>query len=1304
MSVLFKQIQSSEESSSTSSSLADSHQLSAGFLSPFPSNNSSNDSLGSFDFSGPSASHLDSLGFGNSTTSLSTTFSPAQLGVRSSQATASDLKIKRNLHGEYAANLDSFCAASTEERQLMTAAWTLELLMKIDNATKTQSTTMSEKLQKDAREYAFLVLLSWKLSSYSGKVSDAVIQSMRDTGIRDVPPENETALLKELGTLISEKLTGDKCTIKKKIYDSLSPTSKHRNLALLTKAIIGQSHNVPLTVELYVRVAFLRSVAAAVKSQPTPPIIDLGYASYQGTFDSTTNVTNYHGIRYARPPLGDLRFRAPQPPANVTGVQQANTIPPSCLQGVTGRSPTNPFSNQTSLSKRQSGGASEDCLFLNVFFPGLPFRKKVYRQLFGSWWRRSGGRHYTIQTWSFGFLAGSEVKENGDLNAGLLDQHFALQWVRTHISKFGGDPSKVTIWGESAVVILLQVQALSFNKSLLRTDETSPPLFRAAITSSTFLPSQYKYNDRIPEAIYSEVVAQTNCGSASDTLACLRSANANTLETANSGISQSGFFGSFVFVPVVDGTFITQRPTEALKLGKVNGAVFLGVTNTNEGVNFVDQTARQYAGLGTPLNQVNRMMGEAIFICPTYYMLNAFPLRSFKGEFAIPPATHSIDQVYYWQSSGTPGFQNADFIKAFSQSFLSFAMSLDPNVKFDRTNILPRWDRYTLGHPAMIFNRTEDGTAPDIHESVADRGLLDRCSQQCSLVRHSIRPTHGVDPTFDGQLDLNFTINADEKSEFSLLLVAFAGFSNGQSGPPVIDLGYASYQGTFDSSTNVTNYLGIRYASPPVGNLRFRAPQPPANITGVQRANTAPPGCMPSGTTEDCLFLNVYFPGSAVPKKGLPTIVWIHGGGYRGGSSSTFHGADLVNEADQGVVVVTIQYRLGLFGFLAGTEVKENGDLNAGLLDQHFALQWVQTHISKFGGDPSKVTIWGESAGAGSVLQQVIAQDGRTRPQLFRAAISSSTFLPSQYQYNDKIPEATYNQVVNQANCASASDTLACLRRANANTLKAVETRIDGNAFRGVYPFAPVVDGTFITQRASVALREGKANGQAYLGVINTNEGVSFVNQPPLNTTSYVGRLFPNLEPQQRQEVTRLYAGLGTPLNQVERIVGEADLFMINYDKYYVSSCFHLPDYLLNAFPLHSYKGEFAIPPATHGIDQSYYWQSNRTPGFRNADFIKAFSQSFLAFAMSLDPNDKFDQTNIAPRWDRYIPLLGRQEMVFNRTEDGSAPDIHEHSTDQGLWRDAGSGRALVIRLDNDHTRCSVPSSGYCLHGAGQWD
>ncbi|KAK7462813.1 hypothetical protein VKT23_007393 [Stygiomarasmius scandens] len=527
------------------------------------------------------------------------------------------------------------------------------------------------------------------------------------------------------------------------------------------------------------------------------------------------------------------------------------------------------------------------------------------------------------------------------------------------------------------------------------------------------------------------------------------------------------------------------------------------------------------------------------------------------------------------------------------------------------------------------------------------------------------------------------------RSFIALLLVAFAYNSNAQSSPPVIDLGYASYQGSFDSTNNVTNFLGIRYASPPLGNLRFRAPQPPANVSGIQQARTFSPTCLQTsrggsptnpfsnktatskrqagGSSEDCLFLNVYFPGSAVPKKGLPTIVWIHGGGYVGGGASSFPGSDLIKGANNGVVVVTIQYRLGLFGFLAGTKVKENGDLNAGLLDQHLALRWVHDHISKFGGDPTQVTIWGQSAGAGSVLQHVIAQDGRTFPPLFRAAITSSTFLPPQYKYNDRIPEAVYNEVVDRTNCGSDSDTLSCLRKANTNALETANTQIAPSAFFGTYLFDPVVDGTFITQRATQALREFKVNGQAYLAITNTNEGVSFVDQstgPTVNTTVYAGQLFPNFELEQQQEAARLYAGLGTPLDQVNRMMGEAIFICPTY-------------YVLDAFPLRSFKGEFAVPPALHGTDATYIWPSLGTPGFRNADFIKAFSQGFLAFAMSLDPNIKYDRTNILPRWDRYT--LGRPEMIFNRTEDGTAPDLHEKSTDSGLlercrfWQSVGA-------------------------------
>ncbi|RDB16286.1 Lipase 5 [Hypsizygus marmoreus] len=148
---------------------------------------------------------------------------------------------------------------------------------------------------------------------------------------------------------------------------------------------------------------------------------------------------------------------------------------------------------------------------------------------------------------------------------GLLDQELALQWVQKHITLLGGDPAKVSIWGECVGAGSVLQHVIAHN------GRTTPPLFRAAITSSTFSPSQYKFDDRIPEALYSEVVAQTNCSSAANSLACLRDVDAGLLETVNVNIGTSGFFGTSVFVPVIDGIFITQRPIEALKQRNVNG-------------------------------------------------------------------------------------------------------------------------------------------------------------------------------------------------------------------------------------------------------------------------------------------------------------------------------------------------------------------------------------------------------------------------------------------------------------------------------------------------------------------------------------------------------------------------------------------------------------------------------------------------------------------------------------------------------------------------------------------------------------
>ncbi|PPQ68679.1 hypothetical protein CVT26_002961 [Gymnopilus dilepis] len=520
--------------------------------------------------------------------------------------------------------------------------------------------------------------------------------------------------------------------------------------------------------------------------------------------------------------------------------------------------------------------------------------------------------------------------------------------------------------------------------------------------------------------------------------------------------------------------------------------------------------------------------------------------------------------------------------------------------------------------------------------------------------------------------------------------------------PPVVNLGYAQYEGATvqDKVTNATHtqFLGIRYAAPPTGSLRFRAPAAPAFTAGVQQANAEPAECFQAGDgvaattpfrfgsgstaskraaaagpSEDCLFLNVYVPGNLGQKKNLPVVFWIHGGGYVGGSASSFDGNDLVRESGEEVIAVVIQYRLGVFGFLPGQQVKNAGALNAGLLDQQFALKWVQQHIRLFGGDPQQVTIWGESAGAGSVLQHVVANGGRTSPPLFRAAMTSSTFLPSQYKFNDPIPEALFSETVAQTayvllasvpcspyltilqiRCSSAANALECLRQVDANTLQAANTQINLAGFFGTFVFVPVVDGTFITDRPTQMLREQRTNGEIVLTVTNAFEGTVFVNQTAaalMTPAEYVTQLFPNFNAAQIQATAAQYKGLGSNAFVNSAIMGE--------------SIFICPTYfLLRSFSGVGFKGEFAIPPALHGQDVAYYFTNGQPPPFSNPQFDKAFAEAFLDFVRFLNTNVKWDPQNTeTPLWPTWS---GSNEMLFNMTTAG-APDIRLIHTSSAL-------------------------------------
>ncbi|MGY0488666.1 carboxylesterase/lipase family protein [Streptomyces sp. WG-D5] len=236
------------------------------------------------------------------------------------------------------------------------------------------------------------------------------------------------------------------------------------------------------------------------------------------------------------------------------------------------------------------------------------------------------------------------------------------------------------------------------------------------------------------------------------------------------------------------------------------------------------------------------------------------------------------------------------------------------------------------------------------------------------------------------------------------------------------------------SADGVDRFSGIPYAAPPVGAQRWQPPAPAAAWTGTRSAASPGPRCLQNGsstspgTSEDCLYLNVYTPAKRTNRP-LPVMFWIHGGGFSTGSGDAEDGSLIARTNN--VVVVSINYRLGVFGFLDLPGLSKQGAGNYGLLDQQAALRWTQRNIGAFGGDASRVTIGGLSAGGHSVCAQLASPSARG---LFSGAIIQSGGCPS---YTVKQAVARGERYATAAGCSTASADLACLRAKPASELQA---------------------------------------------------------------------------------------------------------------------------------------------------------------------------------------------------------------------------------------------------------------------------
>ncbi|KAF2396613.1 alpha/beta-hydrolase [Trichodelitschia bisporula] len=354
---------------------------------------------------------------------------------------------------------------------------------------------------------------------------------------------------------------------------------------------------------------------------------------------------------------------------------------------------------------------------------------------------------------------------------------------------------------------------------------------------------------------------------------------------------------------------------------------------------------------------------------------------------------------------------------------------------------------------------------------------------------------------------------------------------------PVVTLPYGQHRASkYDAATDIYTFNNIRFAAAPVGDLRWKKPQPPLPVAGVQdgskgaacisivpkvglnflgdanyNASAAAQNAIIGGLgaaaaplifggAEDCLFLDVYVPGKAVrepEKHKLPVVNWIYGGAVILGSKDmlgVYSGNHLIELSNNSMIFVSANYRLGTFGWLAGRTMEKESTPNLGLWDQRAALQWIQSHIHLFGGDRTTVSAWGESAGASSILHHLIAFGGKQDPLFRRAVLQSPAFEPM----GDRLPngtlEAVFQNFTSLAGCAGKG--LACLRKAPLSALNRANQAIQDAAPRGAFGVGPAADGSWVRQFPAIEMKRGAVWPGLESAIIShtADEGTIFVD------------------------------------------------------------------------------------------------------------------------------------------------------------------------------------------------------------------
>lgn len=444
-----------------------------------------------------------------------------------------------------------------------------------------------------------------------------------------------------------------------------------------------------------------------------------------------------------------------------------------------------------------------------------------------------------------------------------------------------------------------------------------------------------------------------------------------------------------------------------------------------------------------------------------------------------------------------------------------------------------------------------------------------------------------------------------------------------------------------EESNGVRIFRGVPFAEPPVGKLRFRPTVQAKSWTAPRNATQFAAAAMQSGQSgtpksEDCLYLNVWAPSAKGPH---PVYVWIHGGSFTGGMSFSpmFDGTML---AQEGIVCVTVAYRLGVFGFLdlgplLGSEYA--GSANNGVRDLIAALEWVKQNIESFGGDPSLVTVGGESAGA--KLTDVMMGIPAAQP-LFQQMISESGGAERVAKLEES---TTIAHGYGELYMSAAGEPLSSLAKAPANSLIAVQTQFV-NQWPRHFPFRPQIDGSFLAQLPVDAIAAESNHGRRLLIGTNLEESSSFIGPHPAHDPEAkdLGNMqLPKFLPAY-EKYSQLYPEMSDEMRRIRAVTAEeywvpsvrvADAFQKSGGETWMYRLdFHEGSGLLGAYAFHS-------------LDLRLVWDrplSTVTNATAEAEIARQMHEAWVHFLRGAAP-----AAGGLPPWPQYTSA-GRDTMIVN--------------------------------------------------------